>query len=452
MSLLDPLFGSAEVNRIFSDEQGVQRMLDFESALAGAEARAGVIPQSVPGAIASQCKVQYVDLPQLAQDAAGAGNLAIPLVKQLTGLVSKIDPEAARYVHWGATSQDVIDTALILQCRDAFHVIASRLDALRERLAELSNEHRATPMVARTWMQHAVPTVFGLKVAGWLDAVGRHRQRLAQTQDRVLALQFGGAAGTLAALGESGLQVSTALAEELKLTLPLIPWHSHRDRMAEMSATLALLVGTLGKIARDVSLQMQTEVSELLEPAAEGAGGSSTMPHKRNPVACSVVLAAAARVPPLAGTLLAAMPQEHERGLGGWQAEWETVPQIFRLTAGALHRTVEMMDAIEVRTERMAQNLDQTRGLVFAEAVTMELAKHVGKSQAHGIVEAAARQAASSGRSFRQILDSAPSVTAHLSSAQLDLLFQPLHYTGASGQFIERVLKANTSQEEGKKA
>ena len=283
-----------------------------------------------PGRFATTARRDRFDLPSIGLAAARAGNLAIPLIKELTNLVARSDQEAARYVHWGATSQDAIDTGLVLQLRDAFDAIESDLQHLCETLAQMALDHRTTSLPARTWMQQAVPTVFGLKVAGWLDALTRHRARLQETRQRVLVLQFGGAAGTLASLGADGMKVAQELAKELKLGLPELPWHSHRDRIVEVGTTLALLVGTLGKIARDISLQTQTEIAEVFEPSGDGRGGSSTMPHKRNPVTCAVILSAAQQVPALASSLLSAMPQEHERGLGGWHAEWQTLPELVR--------------------------------------------------------------------------------------------------------------------------
>lgn len=440
MALLDPLFGSAEMDRVFSDSARLQRMLDFEAALAAAEARAGIIPQAALSAIAAACRTEQFDLEDLSRRAAAAGNLAIPMVKQLTAAVERKDDDAARYVHWGATSQDAIDTGLALQVRDALDLIESGIDCSCRGLVKLVEQHRRTPMVARTWMMQAVPTLFGLKLAGWLDVLLRHRNRLQELHARVLVLQFGGAAGTLATLGDKGLAVAEILAEQLQLKLPALPWHSHRDRIAELAGTLALLTGSLGKIARDVSLLVQTEVGELAEPAGEGRGGSSTMPHKRNPVACAAILAAATRVPGLASSLLAALPQEHERGLGGWQSEWEVVPEIFRITAGALARTVELIDGLEVHPEAMAHNLDATRGLIFAEAVMMALAVYVGKAEAHRITEAASNRALSSGQHLREVLNVDGEVTAHLNREQIQGLFDPRKYTGVASQFIERVL------------
>ena len=332
MALLDPLFGSAAMSEIFSDAARLQHMLDFEAALARAEARCGVIPAAAAAAISSKCMAKLIDVGALAAATAASLNPAIPLVKQLTALVAQEDPEAAQFVHWGATSQDANDTGLVLQTRKALDILEVGLTALCAGLTKLMQQYRSTPLAGRTLMQHALPTTFGVKVAGWLDGMNRHRERFAQTRTRVLVLQFGGAVGTLAALGEKGLQIAEALAAELQLDLPAMPWHTQRDRVAEVATTLGLCTGSLGKMARDISLHMQTEVAEVLEPAGEGRGGSSTMPHKRNPVSAAVVLSAAVRVPGLVGTMLSALVQEDERGLGNWQAEWETLPEIFRLT------------------------------------------------------------------------------------------------------------------------
>jgi 3-carboxy-cis,cis-muconate cycloisomerase len=289
-------------------------------------------------------------------------------------------------------------------------------------------------------MQHALPTTFGVKVGGWLDAMNRHRERFAETRPRVLVLQFGGAVGTLAALREKGLQVAEALAAELHLGLPAMPWHSQRDRVAEAATTLGLCTGTLGKMARDISLHMQTEIAEVFEPAGGGRGGSSTMPHKRNPVSAAVVLSAATRVPGLVSTMLSAMVQEDERGLGTWHSEWETLPEIFRLTAGALHQMAAIVPHLEVDAARMRRNLDATHGLIFAEAVTMALASHIGKSAAHTLVEAASRQTLKSGRHLREVLDQNPAVIERLTSEELDRLFAPENYLGVAKDLVDRAI------------
>ncbi len=451
MNLLDPLFRSQAVEKVFSNRATMQAMLDFEAALARAEARAGFIPASAAPAIEAKCRAELYDMTVLARSAASAGNLAIPLVKQLTLLVAKKEKDAARYVHWGATSQDTIDTGRVLQLRQALALISSELDLFAVVLGELVHKNRATLVVARTWMQQALPTTFGLKAAGWLDAIVRHRARLAETQERCLVLQFGGAVGTMAALGARGLDVATNLAKELQLPLPELPWHSHRDRMAEIATTLGLCCGTLGKIARDISLHTQTEVGEVFEPSADGRGGSSTMPHKRNPVTCAVVLSAAARVPPLVSTMLGAMIQEQERGLGGWHAEWETLPEIVRLTAGALHHLTTTISELEIDQERMRQNLDITHGLIFAEAVAMALAEKMPRSEAHELVQLACKRAQTTRRDLRSVLMQDAIVKANLSEAELDRLFTPANYLGISDQFIDRVLASSTEHRDPKK-
>jgi 3-carboxy-cis,cis-muconate cycloisomerase len=440
MALLDPLFGSAAMCEIFSDTARLQRMLDFEAALSRAEARCGVIPADAVPAIVAKCKAELMDADALATATAAALNPAIPLVKQLTALVAKDDPEAARFVHWGATSQDANDTGLVLQMRRAFDLLEADLAALCGALTELAQKHRSTPIAGRTLMQHALPTTFGVKVGGWLDAMNRHRERFAETRPRVLVLQFGGAVGTLAALREKGLQVAEALAAELHLGLPAMPWHSQRDRVAEAATTLGLCTGTLGKMARDISLHMQTEIAEVFEPAGGGRGGSSTMPHKRNPVSAAVVLSAATRVPGLVSTMLSAMVQEDERGLGTWHSEWETLPEIFRLTAGALHQMAAIVPHLEVDAARMRRNLDATHGLIFAEAVTMALASHIGKSAAHTLVEAASRQTLKSGRHLREVLDQNPAVIERLTSEELDRLFAPENYLGVAKDLVDRAI------------
>jgi 3-carboxy-cis,cis-muconate cycloisomerase len=383
------------------------------------------------------------DVAELSRGVKLSGNIAIPLVKALTALVAQSDKDAARYVHWGVTSQDAIDTGFVLQLRQALKLIGSDLDRLAGGLAELATKHRSTIVIGRTWIQQALPTTFGAKVAGWLDAVDRHRERLRETQGRVLVLQFGGAIGTLAALAERGPDVAKLLAEELSLVLPAIPWHSHRDRMAEVATTLGLCVGTLGKIAKDISLHSQTEVAEVFEPAEKGRGGSSAMPHKRNPVASAVILSTAVRVPGLVSTMLTAMVQEHERGLGGWHAEWETLPEIVSLGAGALRRMVEIVPNLEIDAERMSENLEATRGLIFAEAVAMALAEKMGKATAHEFVEGACEKARKEKKHLRAIILADASVRAHLSEAQIAGLFDARKYLGVAADFADQVVAAH---------
>jgi 3-carboxy-cis,cis-muconate cycloisomerase len=437
---LDPLFTTGEMRAVFSDHGRLQGILDFEAALATAEARCGIIPQSAAPIIASQCRAELFDLEALARAAALAGNPAIPVVKELTARVAVADAEAEHYVHWGATSQDAMDTGLVLQLRAALDFIETALACSSGELRRLARAHQLTPLAGRTWLQHATPTTFGLKAAGWFSAIERHRARLQTMRPRVLVLQFGGAVGTLASLGERGLDVAEGLANELKLALPDVPWHSQRDRLAEVATSLGLVVGSLGKIARDISLMTQTEVSEVFEPFAPGRGGSSTMPHKRNPVGCSVVLAAATRVPALVGVVLSAMVQEHERGLGGWQAEWDTLPEICMLTAGAIEHALHVVTGLEIDADRMSANLEATHGLIFAEAVSMTLAVKIGRQAAHDLVEHACRNAIEQERPLSEVLADDARVRAHLSRTDLAKLFDPTAYLGLAGRFVDRAL------------
>src|ERR1700742_4966863 len=320
--LLAPMLSSAAMRAICDDVACLQNMLDFEAALARAEAAAGIIPASAAGPIADACKAGQFDLAALAEAATKSGNLAIPLVKALTASVAKADAEAARYVHWGATSQDVIDTAAMLTLRAAIDALLGDLDRAIAGFAGQARKHRHTAMVGRTWLQHALPMPFGLKLAEYAAALNRSRARLRRLKQETLALQFGGAAGTLAALGESGWRVAEKLAVELDLPLPEAPWHTHRDRFADAAAALAIIAGSCGKIARDVSLLMQTDGGEAIDPSGEGRGGSWTMPHKRNPVAAASALGAATLAPNLAATMFAAQVQDHERSAGPWRADW----------------------------------------------------------------------------------------------------------------------------------
>jgi 3-carboxy-cis,cis-muconate cycloisomerase len=438
--LLDPLFTTEKMRQIFSDRGRLQGMLDFEAALARAEARAGMLSAAAAKAIGAECRADRFDVDALAGDTALAGNPAIPLVRELTARVAASDAEAARFVHWGATSQDAMDTGLVLQLRAALDTIDADLARLSAALAALARKHARTPLAGRTWLQQGPPVTFGLKVVGWLSAVDRHRERIALARKSVATLQFGGAVGTLAALGERGMSVAEALAAELELTLPDIPWHAHRDRIAEVATVLGLLVGTLGKIARDLSLLMQTEIAEAFEPSAPGRGGSSTMPHKRNPVCSAVMLAAAARVPSLVATMLGAMVQEHERGLGGWHAEWDTLPEICMLAAGALARGVEIAEGLEIDGGKMAADLETTHGLIMAEAVSMSLAEHLGRQGAHDLIERACKAAVRERKHLRDVLAADPRVTKHLSKAQIDRALDPARYTGQSEAFVARAL------------
>jgi 3-carboxy-cis,cis-muconate cycloisomerase len=439
-SLLAPMLSSAAMRDVCDDATYLQHMLDFEAALARAEAATGVVPASAAGPITKACKAESFDLNALAEAATRSGNLAIPLVKALTASVARADADAARYVHWGATSQDVIDTAAMLTLRAAIDALLADLDRAIAGFAKLARQHRATAMVARTWLQHALPMPFGLKLAEYAAALHRSRTRLQRMRKETLALQFGGAAGTLAALGDNGWRVAEKLAQELELPLPDAPWHTHRDRLAEAASVLAILTGTCGKIARDVSLMMQTDVAEAFEPAGEGRGGSSTMPHKRNPVAAATALAAATMAPNLAATMFAAQVQDHERSAGPWHAEWPTLPMLLLVTSGALAAMVDMAEGLEVDAARMRVNLDATHGLIMAECVTMALAEKIGKSEAHHLMEAASKKAVAEKKDLRDVLTRDPKVTTRLDAGKIAGLFEPMAYQGVSQTLIDRLL------------
>jgi 3-carboxy-cis,cis-muconate cycloisomerase len=438
--LLTPLLSSAAVRAILDDRTRLQRMLDFEVALARAQAAIGIVPADAADAIAQAARAEDYDPAALGEAAVAAGNIAIPLINALTAEVARIDTTAAGYVHWGATSQDVIDSALVLELRAVIDALTADLDRAIDGFTSLAGRHRRTAMVARTWMQHALPMTFGLKLAGYAAALARSRERLHRLRGEALVLQFGGAAGTLAALDDRGLEVAERLAALLELPLPEAPWHSHRDRLAEVASALAILAGTCGKIARDVSLLMQTEVAEAFEPAAPGRGGSSTMPHKRNPIAAAAALAAATIAPNLLATILAAQVQEHERALGGWQAEWPTFPALALVTSGALAAIVDIALGLEVDSERMRVNLAETRGLVMAEAVAFALAAKLGKQEAHRIVEEASRKAAAAKRDLAEVVGKDDRVTQHLSASELAKLFEPMSYHGVAQTFIDRMV------------
>ena len=439
-TLMSPLFSSAAMREIVSDQARLQRMLKAEAALAAAEASLGVIPASAARPIANACHAKFYDIGALGLAAVSVGNLAIPLVKALTAEVAKHDAEAARYVHWGATSQDIIDTALVLELRAVIDDLLTEIDRAIPAFTTLAEKHRHTPTVGRTWLQQALPMPFGLKVAGYAAALTRARTRLKRVRNEALVLQFGGATGTLAALGSRGVDVAVAFAKELDLPLPDGPWHTHRDRLADVASALAMLAGTCGKIARDVALLMQTEVGEAFEPAGEGRGGSSTMPHKRNPVAAASGLACAAIAPQLCATILAAQVQEHERAAGAWAAEWPTFPALALVTSGALAAVVDIADGLDVDVERMRANLDITDGQIMAEAVSFRLAEKIGKAEAHKLVEVAGKKAHAENKHLKDILAADPKVTAIIPAGEISKLFDPMSYQGVAQLFIDRLL------------
>lgn len=439
MRLIESLATTAQLSEIFSDESILGTMLDFEIALARAEAQLKIIPEAAAEIIASAATRESFNPSALAEEAIHSGTLAIAFVKQLTACVRAKDSAAAGYVHWGATSQDLCDTAFILLLQKAEHILNKDIQRLEKVLAHLAEEHKSTVMLGRTLMQAAPPITFGLKAAGWAAAVSRSHQRMATSFEKALVLQFGGASGTLAALGEHGLAVSEKLANKLKLSLPDAPWHTHRDRLAELVCACGVLTGSLGKIARDISLLMQNEVAEVAEPSDAGRGGSSTMPHKRNPVGCTVTLAVANRMPGLVSSFLSAMVQEHERAAGGWQAEWAIVSAVIQSTGLAIASMAEVAEGLTVDASRMRANIESTHGVIFAERAMILLGSKLGRDKAHKLLEDATRKSAEEGRHLRDVLKEMEAVGNELASILQDLE-DPNLYLGSAEQFRKRLL------------
>ncbi len=444
--LMTPLYASASMRAIMSDRARLQRMLDFEAALARAEAAVGVITATSAAAIGDACDAALYDIASLVEAQAPSGNITVAVVDALTQQVATRDQAAANFVHWGATSQDVVDTALVLELRAAIDALVADLDAAIKGFTTLAGRHRRTLSVARTMMQHALPVPFGLKLAGYAAALARSRERLARLRREALVLQFGGAAGTLAALGEHGFGVAERMAAQLDLTLPDGPWHTHRDRLAEVAACLGILAGTCGKIARDVALMMQTEIGEASERGTPGRGGSSTMPQKRKPVSAAAALSAATVAPNFVATLLAAQVQEHERGLGGSHTEWMTFPALALVTSGALSAVVEIAQGLEIDVERLRTNLELTGGRVMAEAVSFALAEKMGRAQAHVLVQELSQRAAQEKRPLKEILLNDLRVKAQLSGIEIEKLFIPLTYQGSAQTFIDRLVVASQTR------
>ncbi len=435
--VLGALYGTDAMRAVFGELAFLQRMLDVEAALARAQARLGIVPAEAAAAITTAARAEKLDLPALAAATRNTGYPVVGLVKQLSVLAG---PEAGRWTHWGATTQDIMDTAVVLQMRDAFALLQAELAAVIAGLARLARAHRGTVMAGRTHLQHALPVTFGYKVAVWLSPLITMQERLAQLRPRVERLQFGGAAGTLASLGDQGLKVQEELGRELGLTVPDIPWHVARDGVAEAVSFLGLLTGALSKLATDVILLMQTEVAEVAEPYQEGRGGSSTMPQKRNPIACEYILAQARGVQALVPQMLAAMAQDQERGTGPWQTEPLAVGQAFLLAHGALAQARVIAEGLTVDAARMRRNLDSTGGLIVAEAVMMGLAPMLGRGEAHNVVHRACDIALAEGVPLAEALLRDKQVADRLSRAEVERLTDPAHYLGAAEVFVDRVL------------
>jgi 3-carboxy-cis,cis-muconate cycloisomerase len=428
------------MREIFEERALIARFVEVEVALARAQGRCGVIPAGAAEEIAARSRPEALDLDLLRRETELVGYPILPLVHQL----GRMCGEAGRYVHWGATTQDIMDTAVVLQVRDALAVIDADLAELRRILVRLATRHRDTPMAGRTHLQQALPITFGYKVAVWLAMFDRQAERLAQLRPRVLVGQFGGAAGTLASLGERGLDVQRALMEELGLGVPAATWHVARDGLAEAVGFLGLLTGSLAKVACDVMLLASTEVAEVHEPFVAGRGASSTMPQKRNPISSELIVAAAKAVRQHAGLMLDAMIQDLERATGPWHAEWIALPESFVLTAGALHQAKFMLGGLVVDEERMRRNLEVTAGLIVAEAVMMGLAPHLGRNAAHDVVYAACQVVSEQGGRLADVLAGMPEVSSRLTREALARLTDPANYLGMAPQMVDRVVADRT--------
>lgn len=432
---IEQIFSSPAMDAVFGPVAQLRHMLRFESALARAQAYAGLIPQDAADAIVEACHPEQFDRAVLYREAAKTGTPVIPLVRQLTALAGP----GADYVHWGATSQDVIDTAHVLQMLEGLALLDADLRRGADICALLADQHRHTLMIGRTLMQPALPISFGLKAARWLALLVRQQRALHQVAQQTLVLQFGGAAGTLAALGPQGMQVAELLSQELELALPDLPWHAERDRIAQIAAALGVLAGSVAKIAHDLVLLGQAEVAEVSEASAPGKGGSSAMPQKQNPVDAMLALAAAQQVPGLVATILSAMPQEHERAVGGWQAEWVTIPALFRATSGALSHTVAALSGLRVDAERMRQNLASV-GTLMAESLSMALAAQHGRPAAQKLVRRLVEQAQAEQRSLAAVARADSQVRAALTPDALEQALDPQRYLGSTEALIERAL------------
>ena len=431
------LYGTDAMRACMGEMAYLQRMLDVEAALARAQARLGIVPPEAAQAITAAAQAERLDLPALAAATRNTGYPVVGLVRQLSQLAG---PEAGRWTHWGATTQDIMDTAVVLQVRQGLALIREELLAVNAGFAAMARSHRATVMAGRTHLQHALPVTFGYKVAVWLSPLLTMLERLDQLRPRVEKLQFGGAAGTLASLGDQGLAVQDALAKELGLASPDIPWHVARDGIAEAVGFLGLLCGALSKIATDVILMMQTEVAEVAEPHQEGRGGSSTMPQKRNPISCEYIIAQSRGVHALVPQMLAAMAQDQERGTGPWQTEPLAVGQAFLLAHGALAQARVLAEGLTVDAARMQRNLDSTGGLIVAEQVMMGLAPALGRGEAHHVVHHACDKALAEGVPLAKVLMADPQVSTRLSPEEVARLTDPSAYLGSTQAFIDRVL------------
>ena len=441
---LKDLYGTPEMRAVFDDMHLLQKWLDTEVALAQAEAELGIIPSAASAEITRRAIAEQLDLPRLKQLVDQTVHPIVPVIRILE---QACDGDAGEYIHWGATTQDIMDTAMILQGREALAILEERLGKLTLVLSNLARKYRDVPMAGRTHGQQALPVTFGYKIAVWLAEVNRHRERLVQLKPRLLVGEFGGAVGTLASVAEYGLEIQEGMMRRLGLGIPVISWHASRDNLAEFASILSLVAATMGKIAHEVISLQRTEIAEVEEPFNEGKIGSSTMPHKRNPMLCEAILALARLVIRSTPAATDAMIQEHERDWVGDHIEWAYLPEICIMTDGALHLTKRVMEGLLVYPERMRINLDQTNGLMLSEAVMLALAQKIGRQSAHDVVYECAMRAVEQKLPFRQTLSEHAVVTRHLTGQDIERLLDPIHYTGLAGQFVDRVLQHHTGME-----
>jgi 3-carboxy-cis,cis-muconate cycloisomerase len=431
------IFTTPAMRAVWSDENRVQKYLDIEAALARAQAALGIIPRKAAAEIVRHCDAGKIDMTLLKEKTEKIGYPVLPVVQQLVALCKD---GLGEWCHWGATTQDITDTATVLQIRESLDLIEKDLDGTADALARLAKKYRDTPMAGRSNLQQAVPITFGYKMATLLGAFERHRERLAQMSRRVEVGEFGGAAGTLSSLGKDGLKVQVELMKRLKLGQPDISWHTVRDRIAEAGGFLALVTGSCGKIAFDMKLLMQTEVEEVQEPFHEGRGSSSTMPQKRNPISSVYITAQTAMVKQLAAALYEAQVEDHERATGPWEIEWIALPEIFMLSAGALAQTRFLVEGLQVNEKKMRDNLDITKGLIMSEAVMMGLGAAMGRNRAHDVVYDLCREVVKTGRPLIDILEEDKEIRRHASRKELEKMVDPANYLGVAGEMVDRVL------------
>lgn len=431
-------FRDATLHRVFSDRSRFAAWLDVESSLARAQARLGLIPAEAAEAITAAAKVENIDITAMTEEYQKVGFPILPLVNQLA---KACDEDSARWIHWGATTQDIIDTGTALQMKEAFVILAGQLDEVIGAVAKLAEDHRTTVMAGRTFQQQAAPVTFGFKAAVWLAELLRHRERLPDVKRRALVCQFGGAVGTLATLGDRGSDVVRELSLELGLEEPAISWHTSKDGWAEAVFWIAIVGATLAKIATEVATLMRTEVDEIREPYQPGKGGSSTMPQKRNPVACPIIISIGNRLREHVGSQLNAMVQEHERGVAAMPLEWMVIPEAFVLLSGSLQHSISMLEDLAVDDKQMLKNLSMGGGLLMAEAVMMGIAPIIGRNQAHNLVHSAAGKAWDQQITLREALLSDKRIRELLSADDIDKLINPANYTGCTDNMITNVLE-----------